>query len=145
MVTKSGYSEDELHKFIASKAERYKLPQRYVALDELPCNRMQKIDRKVLKKIWDNPKVIILVSNDTRNTNGCQDASCAVENMLLAAHLYGLGAVWLNPLRTLRDVEPVKDVLDSFNVPAGHTVWSAMALGYPAGDGAALKKKGECG
>lgn len=56
MVTKSGYSEDELHKFIASKAERYKLPQRYVALDELPCNRMQKIDRKVLKKYGTIPK-----------------------------------------------------------------------------------------
>lgn len=227
VVTKSGYSEDELHKFIASKAERYKLPQRYVILDELPRNRMQKIDRKALKKIWENqgntdlmnpvvdailsrhsirkftdtevpadmlnmilkcgyhapsghnmqtwkftvltnkadierlkaaasiaakdnnihfygwenPKVIILVSNDNRNANGCQDASCAVENMLLAAHSYGLGAVWLNPLRSLRDVEPVKEVLDSFNVPAGHTVWSAVALGYPAGDGAALKKK----
>lgn len=227
VVTKSGYSEDELHKFIASKAERYKLPQRYVILDELPRNRMQKIDRKALKKIWENqgntdlmnpvidailsrhsirkftdaevpadildmilkcgyhapsghnmqtwkftvltdkrdmerlkaaaaiaskennihfygwenPKVIILVSNDNRNANGCQDASCAAENMLLAAHSYGLGAVWLNPLRTLRDVEPVKEVLDSFNILAGHTVWSAVALGYPAGDGAALKKK----
>ena len=227
VVTKSGYSEDELHKFIASKAERYKLPQRYVTLDELPRNRMQKIDRKALKKIWENqgsvdlmnpvidailsrhsirkftdtevpadmlnmilkcgyhapsghnmqtwkftvltrkedierlkdvtsatakannihfygwenPKVIILVSNNNRNANGCQDASCAAENMLLAAHSYGLGAVWLNPLRTLRDVEPVKTVLDGFNIPAGHTVWSAVAIGYPVGDGAALKKK----
>lgn len=227
LVSKSGYAEEELHKFIASKAERYKLPQRYVLLEELPRNRMQKIDRRQLKKIWENqgktdlmnpvvdailsrhsirkftdaeipeeilamilkcgyhapsghnmqtwkftvltkkedlnelksaaeraarenkvniygwenPKVIILISNDNRNQNGCQDASCAAENMLLASHSYGLGAVWLNPLRGLRDAEPVKSLLDRFGIPANHTVWSAIALGYPAGEGASPKKK----
>lgn len=227
VVTRPGYSEEGLHKFIAARAERYKLPQRYVILDELPRNRMQKLDRRALRKIWDNqgqtelmnhvidailtrrsirkftdaeipedmlnmilkcgyhapsghnmqtwrftvltkkkdidrlkeaaaaaakaknvhfygwenPKVMILVSNDDRNANGCQDASCAAENMLLAAHSYGLGAVWLNPLRSLRHVQPVETVLDELDIPAGHTVWSAVALGYPAGEGAALKKK----
>lgn len=226
LVSKSGYEEEELHKFIASKAERYKLPQKYVLLEELPRNRMQKIDRRQLKKIWENqgktdlmnpvvdailsrhsirkftdaeipeeilamilkcgyhapsghnmqtwkftvltgkeeledlkaaaelaarenkvtvygwenPKVIILISNDNRNTNGCQDASCAAENILLASHSYGLGAVWLNPLRSLRDAEPVKSLLDRFQIPANHTVWSAIALGYPAGEGASPKK-----
>ncbi len=227
VVTKPGYSEEELHKFLASKLERYKLPGRYVTLPTLPRNRMQKLDRKTLKKIWENmetteemnpvieniltrrsirkftdadipegiletilkcgyyapsghnmqtwkftvltrredierlkaaateaagakkivvygwenPKVLVLVSNDNRNANGCQDAACAAENMLLAAHSYGLGGVWLNPLRHLRDEEPVKSLLDEFHVPAGHTVWSAIALGYPVSDGAALKKK----
>lgn len=227
LVSKSGYAEEELHKFIASKAERYKLPQRYVLLEELPRNRMQKIDRRQLKKIWENqgetdlmnpvvdailsrhsirkftdteipeeilamilkcgyhapsghnmqtwkftvltkkedleslkaaveigarenkinvygwenPKVMILISNDNRNPNGCQDASCAAENMLLASHSYGLGAVWLNPLRNLRDAEPVKEILDGFEIPENHTVWSAIALGYPAGEGASPKKK----
>lgn len=227
VVTKSGYSEEELHKFIASKTERYKLPQKYVILDELPRNRMQKIDRKALEQIWgnqgsvelmnpvidsiltrhsirkftdteiskemidmilkcgyhapsghnmqtwnftvltksedisrlkeatalaakeknvhfygwENPKILILVSNDDRNANGCQDASCATENMLLAAHSYGLGAVWLNPLRTLRHVEPVEKILDDFGIPTGHTIWSAVALGYPVSDGTSLKKK----
>lgn len=227
VVTKPGYTEEGLHKFIASRAERYKLPQRYVLLEELPRNRMQKLDRKALKQIWEkqsslelmnpvidailtrrsirkftdmevpeeilkmilkcgyyapsghnmqtwkftvltkredinrlkeaaeraaqekhipvygweNPKVLILVSNDDRNANGCQDASCAVENMLLAAHSYGLGAVWLNALRTLRHAEGVEAILDEFGIPAGHTVWSAVALGYPAGEGALLRKK----
>ncbi len=227
VVTKAGYSEEELHKFLASKMERYKLPARYVTLTELPRNRMQKLDRKALKKIWENmgkeepmnpiiesiltrrsirkftdaeipdvlletilkcgyhapsghnmqtwrftvltrkedidrlkeaalqaakeqkipvygwenPKVLILVSNDNRNANGCQDAACAVENMLLAAHSYGLGAVWLNHLRSLREVEPVRSLLDAYHIPAGHTVWASVALGYPVSDGAGLKKK----
>lgn len=40
-----------------------------------------------------------------------------------------------------RDVEPVKSAQDSLNVPAGHTVWLDLALGYPVGDGVELKKK----
>lgn len=88
-----------------------------------------------------NPKVIILVSNDTDNEDGCQDASCAVENIMLAAQSYGIGSVWLNPLMTLRNTEPVKSVLDEFGVPQGHTVWSAVALGYPAEEGAKPQKK----
>ena len=84
---------------------------------------------------------MILVSNDDRNPNSCQDASCAAENILLAAHSYGLGAVWLNPLKTLRNTEPVKSVLDSFGIPANHTVWSSVALGYSDHEGAKLQKK----
>lgn len=54
---------------------------------------------------WENPpKVLILVSNDNRNANGCQDASRAAGNMLFVAHSYGLGAVWLNTIRNFRDV-----------------------------------------
>ncbi len=229
VVPKSGYSEDELHKFISTRAERYKLPQRYVVTMEIPRNRMQKVDRKALREIWknnskdgvniinpvvenilsrhsirnfedkeipeeilnmilkcgyhapsghnmqtwrftvltavgdiqklkevtkeaaeenkvyfygwENPKIVILVSNDKRNADGCQDASCAAENMMLAAHSYGIGSVWLNPLMTLRTISPVKEVLDDFGIPENHIIWSAVALGYPKSDEVVLKKK----
>lgn len=227
VVAKSSYSEDELLKFIAAKAERYKLPQKIMQIEHLPRNAMQKLDRKELRKIWnnrgntdlinpvirtllsrrsirnfteqkiqkeilemilrtgyhapsghnmqswrftvltnqediqrlklnakeaavrrkvhfygfENPQAVILVSNDKRNPDGCQDASCAAENMMLAACSYGIGSVWLNPLMTLRDVEPVKTVLDDFGIPKNHIVWSMVALGYPYSDGAALKKR----
>ena len=90
---------------------------------------------------FNNPKVLILISNDKRNPDGCQDASCAAENILLAANSYGLGAVWLNPLMTLRNVEPVKEVLDKYKIPENHIIWASIALGYPLSDGAALVKK----
>ena len=60
---------------------------------------------------------------------------------MLAAASYGIGSVWLNPLMTLRGVEPVKSLLDRYGIPAGHTVWAAVALGYPVSGGAALQKK----
>lgn len=90
---------------------------------------------------WENPKTLILISNDKRNPYGCQDASCAAENMMLAAASYGLGSVWLNPLMTLRHAEPVKDILDAFHIPENHIVWAAIALGYPAAEGVLLQKK----
>lgn len=223
----SRYSEEGLRKFIASKAERYKIPQKYVLVESIPRNRMQKVDRNRLKSLWEdrdamelanpvvqnilsrrsirrftgqeiarpildmllkagyhapsghnmqtwrftvltrqpdiaelkevtrqaaernkvyfygfeNPQVIILISNDDRNANGCQDASCAAENIMLAAASYGIGSVWLNPLMTLRAEEPVKSLLDRYGIPAGHTVWAAVALGYPVNEGVALQKK----
>lgn len=221
------YSQEDMHTYLASRMERYKLPAHYVQIQELPRNRMQKIERKTLHKMWEergketlmnpvmqailtrrsirkfkddpipsdildmilqagyyapsghnmqtwrftviqdkekiarlkeathetakackvhcygfeNPVCIILISNDERNQNGCQDASCAAENIFLAAHSYGIGSTWLNPLKTLRNEEPVKSVLDAFGIPEGHRVWCMAALGYPLEDGTLLAKK----
>lgn len=227
MVVRNGYEEGAFVKYLSSNLERYKIPQKYVKLQQIPHNHMQKVDRKELHRIWDNqdelalenpvvnailsrrsirkftnqeipmdilkmllkcgyyapsghnlqswrftvltnvedilnlkektkivaeqekvhfygwenPKVLILISNDMRNQDGCQDASCAAENIMLAAQSYGIGSVWLNPLMSLRNIEPVKSVLDSYGIPTGHTVWASIALGYPVNDGAVLQKK----
>ena len=84
---------------------------------------------------------IVIISNDERNRYGCQDASCAAENMFLAAHSYGIGSVWLNILMTLRGKEPVKQVLDEFGIPKNHVVWCMAALGYPLEEGTLLAKR----
>lgn len=99
------------------------------------------IENKVYFYGFENPKVLVLVSNDNRNPYGCQDASAAAENMFLAAWSYGIGSVWLNPLMTLRSQEPVKSLLDSYGIPENHTVWCMAAFGYPAADGKLLAKK----
>lgn len=221
------FTEAGMQSFLAERMERYKLPARYVLVQELPRNRMQKIDRKALRALWENrgsqdlmnpvmqailtrrsirkfmdkpipkeilemilqagyyaptghnmqtwrftvltdagriaklkeatitaakenkvycygfenPACIILISNDRRNPDGCQDASCAAENIFLAAHSYGIGSAWLNPLMTLRNAEPVKSLLDSYGIPANHTVWCMAALGYPVAEGTLLAKK----
>lgn len=230
-VSKAGCIESELLKFLSERMERYKLPQEFVRMDEIPRNRMQKIDRRALKLQWErrnevktetelmnpvvetilsrrsirkftdqeipeevlqmilrcgyhapsghnmqtwrftvlrkrtdierlkeavhiaaeagkvpvygfeNPKVLVLVSNDMRNPDGCQDASCAAENMMLAAGSYGIGSVWLNPLMTLRGTEPVKSLLDEYGIPENHAVWAMVALGYALTEGTKVKKK----
>ena len=227
LVTRPGYMENEFVKWLAGQMDKAKMPQKFMTVESIPRNRMQKIDRKVLRQLWENretlslmnpvidailsrrsirrfknqpvpqsvlevilkcgmaapsghnlqswhftvltkeedidklkkaateaaarkhvpvygfenPQVIILVSNDERNPDGCQDASCAVENMMLAAHSCGLGSVWLNMLMTLRNEEPVKTLLDEWEIPPNHIVWSAVALGWPVADGIRLQKK----
>ncbi len=226
-VKGNGYSGDDLQVFLKGRMERYKLPVKYIPVQEIPKNRMQKIDRKKLREIWEqkgseslmnpviqailtrrsirrfqeraipreildmilcagyyapsghnmqtwrftvvedkekiarlkeaacetaraagvycygfeNPACIVIISNDERNRYGCQDASCAAENMFLAAHSYGIGSVWLNILMTLRGKEPVKQILDEFGIPKNHVVWCMAALGYPLEEGTLLAKR----
>ncbi|MBN1961818.1 MAG: nitroreductase family protein [Deltaproteobacteria bacterium] len=58
-----------------------------------------------------------------------QDCSAAIENLLLAAHAMGLGAVWLG-------VHPREDriahVSKTLNLPEGIIPISCIAVGYPA-------------
>ena len=58
-------------------------------------------EKKVHFYGFNNPKTIILVSNDRRNADGIQDSSCAVQNMMLAANSYGIGSAWINALMTI--------------------------------------------
>lgn len=65
-----------------------------------------------------------------------------MQGEVFAAQSYGIGSVWLNPLRTLRNEEPVKSILDEFGVPQQHIVWYMAALGYPLEEGKLLAQKG---
>ena len=228
VVAENGMVDEErLLKYLAERMEKYKLPQEFIQLDELPRNQMKKLDRKALHRMYaerssidlmnpvicnllarrsvrsftdqpidnkildmilktgyyapsghnmqtwrftvlksqekilqlkeitrarakaakvhfygfENPQVLILVSNDRRNHDGIQDASCAAENMMLAAQSYGLGSVWLNPLMTLCDEPEIRELLDSYQIPSQHIVWAAVALGYPKTPGKLLAKK----
>ena len=46
------FHSDLLIRFLAERMEKYKLPQKFFKLPELPRNRMQKLDRKALYQIW---------------------------------------------------------------------------------------------
>lgn len=213
--------------FLSKRLEQYKLPKKFVTVDALPRNRMQKIDRRKLKEMWENgqsgveqnavvsaiygrrsirdfldqriprelleqvvacgyqapsghnmqtwkftvirdreeikrlkevalavakrnkafsygfnwPDALILISNDRRNPNGIQDSSCAAQNIMLAAHSYGLGSVWINVLRTISDEPEIREILTSYGIPETHNVWATIALGYPANQPSALAKK----
>lgn len=222
------FSEEDLTRFLTEKMERYKLPHRYILIQRLPRNRMQKIDRKALHQMWqdtgdkllmndtirslfgrrsirdfteqpvpkayldvilqtgiyapsghnmqtwqftviqdqakirhlkeiiaetvkdkrnihfygfNNPQVIILISNDRRNNDGIQDSSCAAENMMLAAHSFGIGSVWINALCTICDEPEIRQLLDEYGIPHQHIVWAMLAMGYPKAEGKQLAKK----
>lgn len=58
-----------------------------------------------------------------------QDCSAATENILLAAHGLGLGAVWLGVYPVENRVEGIKKIL---NLPEHLVPLSLVSIGYPA-------------
>lgn len=75
----------------------------------------------------------IVVCGDTRDEKHpgywVQDCSAAIENLLIAVHAIGLGAVWIG-------VHPVAERVDNVRricaVPDGIVPMSMIALGHPA-------------
>lgn len=57
-----------------------------------------------------------------------EDASAATENLLLAAHAYGLGSCWI----AVHRLPYARRVADLLGVPADHEVLALVTLGYPA-------------
>ena len=60
---------------------------------------------------------------------GIQDCSAATQNILLAAHAKGLGAVWLGIYPRKVRIEGVKKLL---GIPGGIMPLSLISIGYPA-------------
>jgi nitroreductase len=80
-----------------------------------------------------NAAVVVAVCGDLRELplpeRWVQDCSAATQNLLLAAHDMGLGAVWLGVYPTEERVEGVRKLLalPDYIVPL-----SMVAIGYPA-------------
>ncbi len=222
VVADEPYIEKDLLAFLSNKMESYKRPTQIIRVSEIPRNRMKKLDRKAVRKMWEtrlsnnvsdnaflntilsrhsirhftdkkidkeilkqvvtagiyaptshnrqawqftvitnqeviaqireksseiakrektgfhgfnNPDTIIIVSYDTGNDCGIQDASCACENILLAAQSMGLGACWLNSLTRISDQPEIREMLSDLQIPEYHAVCAIIAMGYPAIEG----------
>lgn len=77
------------------------------------------------------PAAIIMPSNDRESIWGKEDNACALENIFLAAHSYGIGSVWINQMQNINDRPSIRSILDEIGVPANHVVYGMAALGYP--------------
>jgi nitroreductase len=99
-------------------------------------------DREILDKIptvhpyadmvREAPLAILVCGDLQRDGFGgywVQDCSAATENLLIAAHARGLGAVWLGVYP--RD-ERVKALRDLLSIPEDITPFAVIALGYAA-------------
>lgn len=78
------------------------------------------------------PTLLIIPSNDRETVWGREDNACALENMFLAAHSYGVGSVWINQLQGICDKPEVRRVLDELEIPQNHVVYGMAAMGYPS-------------
>jgi nitroreductase len=79
------------------------------------------------------PLAIVFCGDPTRETKlqgyWMQDCSAATENLLLAAHAQGLGAVWIGVYPAEGQVRGVRERL---GIPAAVVPFSIVALGHPA-------------
>ncbi|MDE7153940.1 MAG: nitroreductase family protein [Muribaculaceae bacterium] len=77
------------------------------------CGDMQKYNDDTLRQYW------------------VQDCSAATENILLAAHGLGLGAVWCGVYPSAERVSGVRHVLE---LPGNIVPLNLIAMGYPDGE-----------
>jgi nitroreductase len=84
---------------------------------------------------------ILLVLADGNVGTFVEDGSCVLENMMLAAHALGLGAVWVHREREIFDSEAGKALLREWNLPQTLRGVGAIALGYPAAPAPEAKER----
>ena len=85
-------------------------------------------------------KALVIVTCSKEDVNGVEDGSCALENMMLAAHALGLGSCWINQLKYCGDKPEVAAYLDKIGLPEGRRVVGMLALGYAADAGTEHKR-----
>ncbi|MCJ7695463.1 MAG: nitroreductase family protein [Anaerolineaceae bacterium] len=73
--------------------------------------------------------VCAFVSQEKKWDMWVQDCSAATQNILLAAHITGLGAVWLGVHPRQERINGVKDM---FDLPEEIKPFSIIAIGHPA-------------
>jgi len=81
-----------------------------------------------------NAPALILVTNSRQNPSAIQDASCAMENMMLAAASLGVGSRWINQPYHLRDDEEMLALLSTIGVGEEELVCASLSVGYPEGE-----------
>lgn len=103
--------------------------------------------QEVVAKGMENPsytfygtKALVIVTCNKEDVNGVEDGSCALENMMLAAHSLGLGSCWINQLKYCGDKPEVAAYLDKIGLPEGRRVVGMLALGYAADAGTEHKR-----
>ncbi|MBP3889004.1 MAG: nitroreductase [Cellulosilyticum sp.] len=76
------------------------------------------------------PTALVLTSNLKESRWAKEDNACALENMFLAAHSFGIGSVWINQLQEICDEPEVRQFLNEVGIPTDHDVFGIAALGY---------------
>ena len=75
--------------------------------------------------------ILVCIDKDLESADGygIQDCSAATQNILLAAHAKGLGAVWLGIYPREVRINGIKDLL---GIPERIVPLSLLSIGYPA-------------
>lgn len=116
------FSLDGYIKYMQAKVEKYKLPQRYIEMDELPRNRMMKLDRKTLKRLWsENPnrdKIEMLEFRKFDESN-LDDARAIVRQVFNEEACKAIELGLKNPAKDLLAKAGSGEVVYEYGIPVG--------------------------
>lgn len=82
---------------------------------------------------YDAPTYVLVFAPEKAN-NPIHDASCVMENMMLAAHAIGLASCWIHREREMFATEEGKSLMKKWGLPDGLMGIGGLALGYPLTD-----------
>jgi nitroreductase len=125
------YYEIILKAAMHAPSARNRQPWHFIVIsDRITLNKLA--DSSPSWKMLSHADKAIVVCGDQETEDAesflVQDCSAATQNILLAAHELGLGAVWLG-------VHPredrVEEIRKAFNLPARITPVSMISIGYP--------------
>lgn len=127
--------ENMLRAAMAAPTAMNRQPWHFIVIDKrATLDRLAELcpNAKMLKKA---PLAIVVCGDMDKAIEGdgrdfwIQDASAATENLLLAAHAMGLGAVWTGAYPS---EERCKDIEGVFDLPDNIIPLNIVAIGYPA-------------
>ena len=104
--------------------------------DKAARDEISRLNAAVMGKDTDpyyGAPVLVLALADPASSTWVEDASCALENMMLAAHALGLGSVWVHREREIFDSEAGKALLRAWGLPEMLRGVGSIALGYASG------------
>ncbi len=105
-------------------------PWHFVVIDDLDLLHAIPEFHPYSKMLLDAPLAILVCSVlDLEKSSAVQDCSAATQNILLAAHAKGLGAVWLGIYPNEKRVSGVEALLE---LPEDIYPVSLIAVGHPA-------------
>lgn len=104
--------------------------------DKAARDEISRLNAAVMGKDTDpyyGAPVLVLALADPASSTWVEDASCALENMMLAAHALGLGSVWVHREREIFDSDAGKALLRAWGLPETLRGVGSIALGYASG------------
>jgi nitroreductase len=129
-------SENDLHDLLRAGMQapsaKNEQPWHFLVIDDLALLHAIPDFHPHAKMLLEAPLAILVCSDrklETKRASWLQDCSAATQNILLAAHAKGLGAVWLG---IFPDSERVFGMQALVNLPKDVRPVSLVAIGYTA-------------
>ena len=109
-------------------------PVMVVVKDPEKIAKLSKMNAAVMGKdadpFYGAPMAVLVFGDSALQSNYVQDASCVMENLMLAAHALGVDSCWINRGREMFEKEDGKAMMAEWGIPATCVGVGICILGY---------------